>query len=80
MENLQEIKDQLDRIEASALGKKNVLNFSEACIFTGLSSSFLYKLTSLQQVPFFKPRAKLIYFDRVELERWLLQNKQEELY
>jgi predicted DNA-binding transcriptional regulator AlpA len=74
METL-DFQKQLDRIEAAALGQKNVLNFSEACRFTGLSSSHLYKLTSTQQVPYFKPNQKLIYFDRVEIEKWLLQNR-----
>jgi excisionase family DNA binding protein len=65
---------QLDRIEATALSQKNVLTFDEAVKFTGLSKSYLYKLTSRQEVPHSKPRAKLLYFDRAELEKWLLQN------
>lgn len=66
---------QLDRIEASILSQKRVLNFDDACLFTGLSKSHLYKLTSNQRVPHFKPSGKLVYFDRVELEEWLLQNR-----
>ena len=66
---------QLDRIEAAALSQKNVLNFEEACRFTGLSSSYLYKLTSGQRVPHSKPHGKLVYFNRTELETWLLQNR-----
>ncbi len=66
---------QLNRIEAAALGQKNVLTFSEAVQFTGLSRSHLYKLTSTQNVPHFKPFNKLVYFERLELEKWLLQNR-----
>ncbi len=69
-----DFQKQLDRIEATALGQKNVLTFDEVVQFTGLKKSYLYKLTSTQQVPHFKPRAKLLYFDRVEIEKWLLQN------
>jgi predicted DNA-binding transcriptional regulator AlpA len=54
---------------------KNVLTFSEACLFCGLSASYMYRLTSTRQIPHFKPRAKLLYFERVELENWLLQNR-----
>jgi excisionase family DNA binding protein len=65
---------QLDRIENGLNAQKNVLNFDEACRFTGLSRSTLYKLSSAQKVPHSKPFGKLVYFNRGELETWLLQN------
>lgn len=70
-----DFQKQLDRIETAVLSQKNVLTFDEAVQFTGLSKSYLYKLTSTQQVPHSKPRAKLLYFERSELEKWLLQNR-----
>lgn len=69
------LNEQLNRIETAALGQKNVLNFNEACLFCGLSKSHMYKLTSNRQVPHYKPANKLVYFERVELEKWLLQNR-----
>lgn len=57
------------------LGTKNVLTFNEACMFSGLSKSHMYRLTSTRQVPHFKPFGKMVYFERAELEKWLLQNK-----
>lgn len=69
------IQEQLNRIEASLLTQKNVLTFDEAANFTGLSKSYLYKLTSAQKIPHYKPAGKIIYFDREELEAWLLQNR-----
>ena len=71
---LQKQQIQLDRIEAGSLGQKEVLNFDEACRFTGLGKSYMYKLTSGQRVPFYKPFGKMCFFSRVELENWLLQN------
>ena len=69
-----EQQEQLNRIEAAALSQKNVFTFEEACKFTGLSRSKMYKHTSLNTVPFSKPFGKLVYFDRTELEKWMLQN------
>lgn len=69
-----ELKKQLDRIEAAALGQKNVLNLDEAARYIGVSKSDLYKRTHLRTIPHFKPRNKMIYFDRVELENYLKQN------
>lgn len=57
------------------IGTKNVLTFNEACLFSGLSKSHMYRLTSGRQVPHFKPFGKMVYFERVELEKWLLQNR-----
>jgi hypothetical protein len=34
----------------------------------------MYKLTSSQRVPHYKPFGKTLFFNRVQLETWLLQN------
>jgi excisionase family DNA binding protein len=67
-------QEQLNRIEAAALSNKNVLTFDEAARYMGISKSDLYKKTSNRTVAFSKPRGKMIYFDRLELEKYLLQN------
>ena len=68
------IEQRLDRIERLLRGQKTVLNFVEACEFTGLSKTYMYKLTHQGRIPHFKPHGKNIYFNREELEQWLLQN------
>lgn len=70
-----EFKDQLDRIEAAILSQKTVLTFDEGALYSGLSKSDLYKKTSTRIIPHYKPRGKMIYFDRAELDSWLLQNR-----
>lgn len=62
-------------MQGAGLATKKVLSFEEAAQFTGLSKSYLYKLTSQQRIPHYKPSGKLIYFERNELERWLMQNR-----
>ena len=78
---MDEILRRLEIIEKHVLGKnlilKNVLNFNEAAIFLEVSHSHLYKLTSSGKIPFYKPNGKKIYFNRVELEEWLLRNRNE---
>ena len=54
---------------------KTVLTVAEACEYMGITESHLYKLTSNGKIPHYKPTGKLIYFDRSELDDWLLQNK-----
>jgi len=62
-------------VKMAGLVTKEVLTFDEAAQFTGLSKSYLYKLTSAQKVPHYKPSGKLVYFNRDELTAWLLQNR-----
>ena len=69
-----EIIERLERIEKSVLLSKNVLTLDEAVMFTGLAKSYLYKLTASGKIPHYKPSGKLIYFDRAELEKWMLRN------
>lgn len=72
---VKELKGQLDRIEAGLLAQKEALTFDETMIYTGLSKSHLYKLTSGRAIPHYKPNGKIIYFRRSELDSWLLNNR-----
>ena len=71
---MDELMERLERIEKGVRMQKNVLTFDEAVMFTGLAKSYLYKLTAGGKIPYYKPSGKLIYFDREELERWMLRN------
>jgi excisionase family DNA binding protein len=69
------IDERLKIIESLLLSQKTVLNFDEAATYTGLSKSYLYKLTSSGGIPCYKPQGKQLYFDKLELDSWLLQNR-----
>ncbi|HAC22703.1 MAG TPA: DNA-binding protein [Porphyromonadaceae bacterium] len=71
-----DIQSQLARIEMySLLAAKNVLTLEDVVLLTGFSKSHLYKLTCKQEIPHYKPGGKQMYFDRVEIESWLKQNR-----
>lgn len=61
------------------LGTKEVLTFKEACIYTGMKKSYMYKLTSSGKIPHSKPQGGKLYFSRSELEKWLLQNPKQKV-
>lgn len=69
-----QLEQRLDRIEKLLVAAKKVLNFEEACDYTGISRSYMYKLTSGGIIPHSKPNGKVIFFDKDKLESWLLQN------
>tara|TARA_B110000259_G_C13977927_1_gene387451 strand:- start:1030 stop:1362 length:333 start_codon:yes stop_codon:yes gene_type:complete len=70
-----ELQKELEEIKTLLLSKKNVLNINELSDYTGYSKSYVYKLTSRNSIPYFKPSGKSIFFDRVEIDTWLLKNK-----
>lgn len=64
----------VEELEQILFLTKNVLSFDEASKFLNLSKSYLYKLTSGNLIPHYKPQGKMLYFEKVELEAWLRQN------
>lgn len=66
--------ERLSLMEENIYTTKKVLTFTEACFYLGISESLLYKLTSTKEVPHYKPRGKMLYFNKDELDQWLMQN------
>ena len=67
-----DIKSNINLIKQNS---KEVLTLKEVADYTGLSRSYLYKLTMSQQIPFYRPNGKCLYFNRQELEQWLQSNR-----
>lgn len=76
------LKQIISLLKSQALNSKEVLSIDELVLYTGLSKSHIYKLTAGRQIPYYKPKGKIVYFKREEIDSWLLRNKslsQEEL-
>lgn len=69
------IETRLSNIESMLIGTKTVLNFDEVATYTGISKSYLYKLTSTGTIPHYKPNGKMCYFNKIEVDNWLQQNR-----
>jgi excisionase family DNA binding protein len=77
--DLSTLMEKLDRIEKMIRMNKTVMTIDEAAEYTGISRSYLYKLTAKGEIPFSKPRGKLLYFSREKLDQWLLSNQQKSI-
>lgn len=73
--NAIQLDEKLTRIEKLLLGTKRVLSFDELVEYTGLSRSYLYKLTASAIIPHSKPTGKVLYFDKEKIDKWLLDNQ-----
>jgi len=75
MSQLEEIQAQLDEIKEILTTNKKVLNLNEVAKYIGYSKSHIYKLTSTNQIPHSKPNGKGLFFDKDEIDYWLLKHK-----
>jgi len=74
-QELQAIHSKLDNIQSALLSGKTILTFDEVVTYTGLSKSYLYKLTSGGIIPHSKPNGKNLYFDKASIDTWLMRGQ-----
>lgn len=65
------INERLKTIEETLYSTKDILNMKEVCQYLDISQSLLYKLTCSGEIPHFKPRGKMIFFEKKELIEWI---------
>lgn len=74
VEPVESLLERIALLENTIYTTKKVFTFQKACMYIGISESMLYKLTSGKEIPHYKPRGKMIYFAKEELDDWLLRN------
>lgn len=62
-----ELQSRVNKLENLCYMTKEVLNLEEASAFLGIAKSTLYKMTHLNQLPYFK----LIFFEKKALLDWV---------
>ena len=56
--------------QSSTTQANELITLEEAARFLGLKKSYLYKLTSTKQIPFYKYGGRVIAFDPAALQAW----------
>lgn len=68
--------DQMESIKLSEkLRAKDVLTVEEVAQYMGVGKSYIYQLTCANQIPYYKPLGKNIYFDKEEIKNFLKQGR-----
>ena len=70
-EKVQKLTERVEALENLIYESKQVLTAEEAAVFMGVSKSCLYKLTHKHELPFYRPNGKILYFEKVELMKWI---------
>lgn len=71
---LKELRLLKKEVKQRNLYRKRLLSIEEAAKLSGVSVSYIQKLTSSRQIPHSKPTGKLIFIHRKDLEAFLSQN------
>lgn len=69
------VNERLKSLEDAIYTTKEILNMKDVCQYLDISQSLLYKLTCTGEIPHFKPRGKMIFFEKKELIAWIKRNK-----
>lgn len=64
----------LVQIRNLMLANKEILTIDEVSLYTGYEKSYIYKLTSMNKIPYYKPGGKNIFFKLDEINKWLTLN------
>lgn len=62
-------------INLADVAQKEILTAPEAAVYLGVSVWNINKLCAARAIPYYKPRGKLRYFKRTELDAWALRNR-----
>lgn len=74
LKSINEMTSRLETVESSVWMSKEILTTSEAAMYLGFKIGYLYKLTSENKIPFYKPNGGCIYFCKQELVDWAKSN------
>ena len=70
-----ELEKRVRNLEDKFDSGKEVLTLQEAAQYMGIARSSLYKMTSNQAIPFYRPNGKLIFFDKDDILTWIRKNR-----
>ncbi len=65
---------QFQSIVAPEMTVRTILDINDFCAYTGLSKQTVYRKTASGEIPHSK-RGKRLYFDKNEIDEWLMANK-----
>ena len=70
-----DLQKRVETLEDMLDAGKEVLTVEEAAKFMGMARSSLYKMTSDQTIPFYRPNGKMIFFEKADILSWIRKNR-----
>ena len=70
-----DLQKRVETLEDMLEAGKEVLTVEEAAKFMGMARSSLYKMTSDQTIPFYRPNGKMIFFEKTDILSWIRKSR-----
>ena len=70
-----DLQKRVETLEDMLEAGKEALTVEEAAKFMGMARSSLYKMTSDQTIPFYRPNGKMIFFEKSDILSWIRKNR-----
>ena len=70
-----DLQKRVETLEDMLEAGKEVLTVEQAAKFMGMARSSLYKMTSDQTIPFYRPNGKMIFFEKSDILSWIRKNR-----
>ena len=67
------------KIDKLHLEQKTILNIEEVAKYTSLSKDYIYRLTSTKKIPHSKPTGRKLYFEKIEVDNFLLMKSKDKI-
>ncbi|MEK6495242.1 helix-turn-helix transcriptional regulator [Myroides odoratimimus] len=76
MESIKLILEKLNYLEQLIISNnKEILSVEELEKYTGFKKSYIYHLVHFNKIPYSKPNGKYLFFQKSEINEWLMKNK-----
>lgn len=62
-------------INRADIAQKDVLTAREVAVYLGVSVWYVNKMCAERTIPYYKPRGKMRYFKRTEIDEWVCRNR-----
>lgn len=73
---LSEIRELISqKFDELKIAQKSFLTVDELASYIGCKVSYIYKLTHNREIPHYKPGGKMIYFNKAEIDEWILSQR-----
>ncbi|MEK6495446.1 helix-turn-helix domain-containing protein [Myroides odoratimimus] len=71
------ILQRLDYLEELIVNQPNkqIMSVDDLVKYTGFKKSSIYHLVHYNKIPYSKPNGKYLFFDKTEIDNWLMSNK-----
>ena len=64
-----------EKLSVFRLEQKSIMTVDDLSEYLGLQPSYIRKMTHNREIPYYKPNGKKLYFQREEIDEWILSSR-----